>query len=75
MLRFFAIGLFPFSAFQLLLRAFYAQQDSRTPALVNVAAVAVNTALNFLFFGLFGIEGSRWDTRPRTRSGRSCWRS
>ena len=56
-LRFFAIGLFPFSAFQLLLRAFYAQQDSRTPALVNVAAVAVNTALNFLFFGLFGVEG------------------
>jgi len=56
-LRFFAIGLFPFSAYQLLLRAFYAMQDSRTPALVNVASVAVNTALNFVFFALFGVEG------------------
>lgn len=38
----FAIGLPAFSAFQLLLRAFYAQQDSRTPALINIAVNAVN---------------------------------
>ncbi len=56
-LRFFAIGLFSFSAFQLLLRAFYAMQDSRTPALVNVAAVGLNTAVNFLFFHLLGVKG------------------
>jgi putative peptidoglycan lipid II flippase len=56
-LRFFAIGLFSFSAFQLLIRAFYAMQDSRTPALVNVAAVGLNTAVNFLFFHLLGVKG------------------
>ena len=47
---FFAIGLFAFSAFQLLLRASYAMQDTRTPALVNVAAVAVNVLVDLLFF-------------------------
>ena len=49
-LVFFAIGLFPFSLFQLLLRAFYSMQDTRTPALINVAAVAVNTAANFIYY-------------------------
>jgi putative peptidoglycan lipid II flippase len=46
----FALGLVAFSAFQLLLRAFYAQQDSRTPALVNVAVVAVNVVADFALF-------------------------
>lgn len=49
-LVFFAIGLVPFSAFQLLLRAYYSMQDTRTPALVNVGAVAVNTVANLVFF-------------------------
>ncbi|MEX0753507.1 MAG: murein biosynthesis integral membrane protein MurJ [Actinomycetota bacterium] len=55
----FAIGLFPFSLFQLLLRAFYAQKDSRTPALINVAAMAVTIAANlFLYFVLdLGVQG------------------
>jgi putative peptidoglycan lipid II flippase len=48
-LVFFAIGLFAFSAFQLLLRSSYAMQDTRTPALVNVAAVALNVLVNLLF--------------------------
>jgi putative peptidoglycan lipid II flippase len=38
----FACALLPFSLFQLQLRAFYAHQDSRTPALVNVGVVATN---------------------------------
>jgi putative peptidoglycan lipid II flippase len=38
----FAIGLPFFSAYQLLLRAFYAQQDSRTPTLINVVCNVVN---------------------------------
>ncbi len=38
----FAVGLVPFSAFQLQLRAWLALRDSRTPALVNLAATAVN---------------------------------
>ena len=38
----FAVGLLFFSTFQLLTRTFYAMQDTRTPALVNVVAAAVN---------------------------------
>lgn len=55
----FAVGLFPFSAFQLLLRAYYAMQDTRTPTLVNLGAVALNIALDVvLFVGLdLGIQG------------------
>ena len=37
----FAVGLPFFSAFQLITRTFYATQDSRTPALINVGAAAV----------------------------------
>jgi len=43
-----SLGLLPFSAFQLQLRAFYALDDTRTPALVNLAATAVNLALDVL---------------------------
>ncbi len=46
----FAIGLFGFSMFQLLLRASYAMQDSRTPALVNLVAVALHLVVNLVFF-------------------------
>jgi putative peptidoglycan lipid II flippase len=56
-LTFFAIGLFPFAAFMLFLRAFYAMQDTRTPALVNLGAVAVNTAANFALFPFLGVQG------------------
>jgi putative peptidoglycan lipid II flippase len=49
-LALFAIGLFAFSAFQLLLRAFYSMQDTRTPAFVNVASVSLNVLLDLLFF-------------------------
>jgi putative peptidoglycan lipid II flippase len=40
----FAVALLPFSAFQLLLRGFYAMADSRTPALVMCAVAGVNIA-------------------------------
>ena len=40
----FGVGLVPFSAFQVQLRAFLALRDSRTPALVNVAITVVNIA-------------------------------
>jgi putative peptidoglycan lipid II flippase len=53
----FSVGLFSFSAFQLLLRAFYAMQDTRTPALINIAAVALNVAVNFVFFHFLGVKG------------------
>jgi putative peptidoglycan lipid II flippase len=55
----FAVGLFPFSAFQLLLRAFYSMQDTRTPALVNIVAIAINIALDLVFFFVLdlGVQG------------------
>jgi putative peptidoglycan lipid II flippase len=56
-LRFFVLGLPAFSLFQLFLRAFYALQDTRTPFLVNCAAVALNTAVNVPMFLWLGVEG------------------
>lgn len=53
----FATGLFSFSLFQLLARAFYAMQDTRTPALVKAGSVVVNVGLNVWFFELFGVQG------------------
>jgi putative peptidoglycan lipid II flippase len=46
----FSVGLLPFSAFQLLLRAYYSMQDTRTPALVNLGALAVNVVVNLVLF-------------------------
>ena len=53
----FSIGLFPFSAFLLCLRAFYAMQDTRTPALINVVAVGINTVANFALFPILRVQG------------------
>jgi putative peptidoglycan lipid II flippase len=46
----FSVGLVPFSFFQLGLRAFNAQQDARTPALVNIAVNAVNLAVDVALY-------------------------
>jgi putative peptidoglycan lipid II flippase len=57
-LQAFAIGLPFFSAFQLLTRTFYSMQDTRTPALVNIAAAIVNVAANFLYLAFgWGLPG------------------
>ncbi len=58
-LRFFAIGLLFFSMFQLLSRTFYAMQDTRTPALVNVAAAALNVVADLVYVFVFhlGVRG------------------
>ena len=58
-LALFSIGLFPFSLFQLQLRTFYAMQDTRTPALINIGSFVVNTAVNLaLVLGLgLGVRG------------------
>lgn len=58
-LQAFAVGLPFFSAFQLLTRTFYAMQDTRTPAMVNVAAATVNVGADLLFvLGLgWGVPG------------------
>lgn len=56
-LRMFVLGLVPFSIFQLLLRAFYALQDTKTPFSVNCVAVVVSIALNIVLFQLLGVKG------------------
>ena len=50
LLGIFALGLVPFSTYQLQLRAFYAMQDTRTPFLVNLC---VNAALVVVDVALF----------------------
>lgn len=54
-LRFFVLGLLPFSLFQLFLRAFYSMHDTRTPFLINCGAVALNTTINVLTFTVLGL--------------------
>ena len=54
-LVFFSLGLFSFSTFQLLLRAYYSMQDTRTPALVNIAAVGLNVIVDLLFVLALGL--------------------
>jgi putative peptidoglycan lipid II flippase len=56
-LRFFVVGLVPFSLFQLLLRAFYALQDTKTPFFVNCAAVGVNIAVDIALFAVLRVQG------------------
>jgi putative peptidoglycan lipid II flippase len=57
-LQAFAVGLPFFSAFQLLTRTFYAMQDTRTPALVNVAAAVVNVGADLVYVALgWGVPG------------------
>ena len=46
----FGIGLVPFSAFQIQLRAFLAMHDSKTPALINIGVTAVNVAADVLLY-------------------------
>ena len=56
-LALFATGLFTFALFQLLIRGFYAMQDTRTPALINLVATAIGTAVNFIYFRYLGVKG------------------
>jgi putative peptidoglycan lipid II flippase len=56
-LRYFAIGLLPFAAFQLLMRGFYTRQDARTPALINVVEVGVTVAFDFALFEALDVRG------------------
>jgi putative peptidoglycan lipid II flippase len=44
----FCLGLLPYTLFNLLLRAFYAMHDSRTPALVGAVSIAVRIAASVL---------------------------
>ena len=56
-LRLFVLGLVPFSTFQLMQRAFYALQDTKTPFLINCASVTLNVVVNIAMFKWLGVEG------------------
>jgi putative peptidoglycan lipid II flippase len=46
----FAVGLIPFSAFQMQLRAWLAVHDAKTPALVNLVITAINLLLDVVLY-------------------------
>ncbi|HVL27090.1 MAG TPA: murein biosynthesis integral membrane protein MurJ [Acidimicrobiales bacterium] len=52
-----ALGLLPFSAFLLLLRAFYARQDTRTPLFANVISNVAYLIASFALFPLLDVRG------------------
>lgn len=56
-LRFLTLGLVQFAVFQLLVRALYALQDTKTPFVVNCFVVALNLAINVPMFQWLGVEG------------------
>jgi len=56
-LQMFALGLVPFSFFLLLLRAFYARQDAKTPTLVNVVLNTVYAVFSLILFPVFRVQG------------------
>ncbi|GHD35403.1 murein biosynthesis integral membrane protein MurJ [Nocardiopsis kunsanensis] len=47
-----ALGLVPFTIFQLMLRVFFAMGDTRTPAMIAIANLAVHAALAFTSYML-----------------------
>ena len=52
-----SIGLGAFAAFQQLMRAFYAMQDTKTPWLVNVVTNAVNIVTALPLYVVMGVPG------------------
>ena len=48
----FAVGLVPFSAYQLQLRSFYAMADTRTPTLVNLGVNATLVVVDLVLYAL-----------------------
>ena len=52
-----ALGLLPFSTFLLLLRAFYARQDTKTPMLINLIGNAAYLAFSFALYPAFDVRG------------------
>jgi len=49
-LMFFAVGLSAFSMIKIIVQAFYALHDTRTPVVIGAISLAVNIVCNFLFF-------------------------
>jgi putative peptidoglycan lipid II flippase len=59
----------PFTAIDyLLILAFYARQDTRTPVLVGVASVCVHLAVALSLIAPLGIVGLAWPMPSKTAS-------
>ncbi len=56
-LAWYALSILPYSLVIFATRAFYAVEDTRTPAWVNIAGVAANVGLNILLLWVMGIPG------------------
>ena len=56
-LQLFALGLVPFSFYLLLLRAFYARQDAKTPTVVNVVLNTVYAVFSLILFPALRVQG------------------
>ncbi|HJV08146.1 MAG TPA: murein biosynthesis integral membrane protein MurJ [Acidimicrobiales bacterium] len=56
-LQMFALGIVPFSFYLLLLRAFYARQDAKTPTLVNVVLNTVYAVFSLILFPALRVQG------------------
>jgi putative peptidoglycan lipid II flippase len=56
-LQMFALGLVPFSFFLLLLRAFYARQEAKTPTLINVVLNTVYAVFSLVLFPALRVQG------------------
>lgn len=53
----YSAGLFSFTLYLLLNRAFYSLQDTKTPLLLNFIGNAVNTVFNLALVGVLGVPG------------------
>lgn len=56
-LQFYALGLLPYGLVTVLIRAFYALKDGRTPVVISVVVVVVNVVLALLLVGPMGVGG------------------
>jgi putative peptidoglycan lipid II flippase len=56
-LTFLVLGLVQFSLFQVLVRAFYAMQNGKTPFLINAAVIALNIAISIPMYTWLGVKG------------------
>ncbi|HVL90685.1 MAG TPA: murein biosynthesis integral membrane protein MurJ [Actinomycetota bacterium] len=52
-----AAGLYAYAAFQQIMRAFYARQDTKTPWIVNGVAVLINIAVDVPLYRSMGVPG------------------
>ena len=57
LLALYAAGLLGYAAYSVLVRAFYSRQNTRSPALLNVALFLLYTALAYGLSGVFGLPG------------------